>query len=148
MKSLRSAAVCRLSAALLHDRCMRAYRRRPLHRCLGQVNKYFHPFLLRSRGRVVNISSEVALPPLSAAFCAPYTMSKVAIEAYSTALRQELGMLGIKVWTSATAAQLPTSATHTQCSELTLLPNRTPPLAVSNPAVCASCLPPGTSASR
>jgi NAD(P)-dependent dehydrogenase (short-subunit alcohol dehydrogenase family) len=61
------------------------------------VNKYFFPLLLKKKGRVVNISSEVALSWLSAGFNAPYSMSKFAIEAYSTALRQELGLLGMPV---------------------------------------------------
>ena len=61
------------------------------------VNKYLFPLLLLKKGRVVNISSEVALSWLSAGFNAPYSMSKFAIEAYSAALRQELQLLDMQV---------------------------------------------------
>ncbi|MBW2552019.1 MAG: SDR family NAD(P)-dependent oxidoreductase, partial [Deltaproteobacteria bacterium] len=55
-----------------------------------RVNKKFFPLVEAARGRIVNISSETGWP---------YAMSKHAIEAYSTALRRELALLGVKVVT-------------------------------------------------
>ena len=51
----------------------------------------------RGAARVVIMSSEVAAAQLSPAFSAPYSMSKFAVEAFATGLRQELGLLGLKV---------------------------------------------------
>jgi len=66
---------------------------------LGATNttKAFFP-LLRRKGqeaspKVINIASEVSAARLSAAMNGPYSMSKFALEAYSTALRQELSLL-------------------------------------------------------
>ena len=63
-----------------------------------RVNKKFLPLLEAAKGRVVNISSETGWQS-AAPFNGPYAMSKYAIEAYSTALRRELALLGIKVVT-------------------------------------------------
>lgn len=63
-----------------------------------RVNKQFFPLVEAAKGRIVNISSELgwhSAPP----FNGPYAMSKYAIEAYSTALRRELALLGVKVVT-------------------------------------------------
>jgi len=63
-----------------------------------RVNKKFFPLVEAARGRIVNISSELgwqSAPP----FNGPYAMSKYAIEAYSTALRRELALLGVEVIT-------------------------------------------------
>lgn len=68
------------------------------------VNKAFFPLLRRSAAavgcgqpapspKIVNVASEVSLSWVSAAFNAPYSMSKFAIEALSTALRQEMMLL-------------------------------------------------------
>ena len=57
----------------------------------------FHPLLSRC-GRVVIVTSEVAsLDPLP--FNGLYSLSKIALDAYSQALRQELGLLGQTVVT-------------------------------------------------
>lgn len=63
-----------------------------------RVNKKFLPLVEAARGRIVNISSETGWQT-AAPFNGPYAMSKYAIEAYSTALRRELALLGIKVIT-------------------------------------------------
>lgn len=48
--------------------------------------------LIKNRGRVVQISSDsVRLPTLFQ----PYPNSKIALEAFSTSMRQELGLLGV-----------------------------------------------------
>lgn len=63
-----------------------------------RVNKAFFPLIEVAKGRIVNISSETgrqSAPP----FIGPYAMSKHAIEAYSTSLRRELALLGVKVIT-------------------------------------------------
>ena len=71
------------------------------------VNKAFFPLLERTpqfshysrhdnkllTPRIINVNSEVGRSGLSVAFHAPYAMSKVAVESYSVALRQELGLL-------------------------------------------------------
>jgi NAD(P)-dependent dehydrogenase (short-subunit alcohol dehydrogenase family) len=62
------------------------------------VNKKFLPLVEAAQGRIVNISSETGWQS-AAPFNGPYAMSKHAIEAYSTALRRELALLGIKVIT-------------------------------------------------
>lgn len=63
-----------------------------------RVNKTFLPLVEAARGRIVNLSSETGWQS-AAPFNGPYAMSKHAIEAYSTALRRELALLGIKVVT-------------------------------------------------
>jgi NAD(P)-dependent dehydrogenase (short-subunit alcohol dehydrogenase family) len=63
-----------------------------------RVNKKFFPLVDAAQGRIVNISSEAGWQS-AAPFAGPYAMSKHAIEAYSTALRRELALLGIKVVT-------------------------------------------------
>lgn len=63
-----------------------------------RVNKQFLPMVEAALGRIVNISSETGWQS-AAPFNGPYAMSKHAIEAYSTALRRELALLGIKVIT-------------------------------------------------
>jgi len=60
-----------------------------------RLTKAFFPLLLRSKGRIVNVSSVpgfVATP-----FSGPYASSKHAIEGWSDALRRELIPLGVKV---------------------------------------------------
>ena len=63
-----------------------------------RVNRQFFPLVERAKGRIVNISSETGWQS-AAPFNGPYAMSKYAIEAYSTALRRELALLGVKVVT-------------------------------------------------
>jgi NAD(P)-dependent dehydrogenase (short-subunit alcohol dehydrogenase family) len=63
-----------------------------------RVNKKFFPLVEAAKGRIINISSETGWQS-AAPFNGPYAMSKYAIEAYSTALRRELALLGIKVVT-------------------------------------------------
>ncbi|MBW2719232.1 MAG: SDR family NAD(P)-dependent oxidoreductase [Deltaproteobacteria bacterium] len=63
-----------------------------------RINKKFLPLVQAAQGRIVNISSETGWQS-AAPFNGPYAMSKYAIEAYSTALRRELALLGIKVIT-------------------------------------------------
>ena len=63
-----------------------------------RVNKKFLPLVEAAKGRIVNLSSETGWQS-AAPFNGPYAMSKHAIEAYSTALRRELALLGIKVIT-------------------------------------------------
>lgn len=63
-----------------------------------RVNKAFLPLVEAAKGRIVNLSSETGWQS-AAPFNGPYAMSKHAIEAYSTALRRELALLGIKVVT-------------------------------------------------
>ncbi|MCL2539865.1 MAG: SDR family NAD(P)-dependent oxidoreductase [Firmicutes bacterium] len=61
-----------------------------------RVNKIFLPLLKGDYSRIINISSEIAQyssPP----FNGPYVISKVAVEAYSDALRRELKLLKIPV---------------------------------------------------
>jgi len=63
-----------------------------------RINKEFLPLVQAAKGRIVNISSETGWQS-AAPFIGPYAMSKYAIEAYSTSLRRELALLGIKVIT-------------------------------------------------
>jgi NAD(P)-dependent dehydrogenase (short-subunit alcohol dehydrogenase family) len=63
-----------------------------------RINKKFLPLVEAAQGRIVNISSETGWQS-AAPFNGPYAMSKYAIEAYSTSLRRELALLGIKVIT-------------------------------------------------
>lgn len=62
------------------------------------TTKYFFPLLKRDgdggyRPRVINLGSEVSYAGVSSAFNGIYSITKFAIEAYSTALRQEFNML-------------------------------------------------------
>ncbi len=61
-----------------------------------RVNRTFLPLLLKRKGRIVIVSSETGWQR-AAPFNGPYAMSKHALEAYSDALRRELGLLGIRV---------------------------------------------------
>ena len=63
-----------------------------------RINKKFFPLVEAAQGRIVNLSSETGWQS-AAPFNGPYAMSKHAIEAYSTALRRELALLGVKVIT-------------------------------------------------
>ena len=60
-----------------------------------QVTKEFYPLIKESQGRIVNISS--AAGRFVSPFYGFYSMSKMAVEAFSDALRRELKPLGIKV---------------------------------------------------
>jgi len=60
------------------------------------TTKTFFPLLLAGKGRVVNMSSEVAHTSYQP-FNIPYQISKVAVEGYSCGLRGELWKLGIRV---------------------------------------------------
>ena len=61
-----------------------------------RVNKKFFPLVEAAKGRIVNISSETGWQS-PAPFNGPYAISKHAIEAYSTALRREVALVGVKV---------------------------------------------------
>ena len=61
-----------------------------------RVNKAFFPMLLKTKGKIVNISSETGWQT-AAPFNGAYAMSKHAIEAYSDALRRELSLMDIDV---------------------------------------------------
>ncbi len=73
-----------------------------LHRVLDvnvygpfRVTNALIPFLIESKGRIVNISSVSGL--LTPIYMAAYSMSKYAIEAWSNALLQELEVYNVKV---------------------------------------------------
>mmetsp|Transcript_1433 Transcript_1433/g.1966 ORF Transcript_1433/g.1966 Transcript_1433/m.1966 type:complete len:294 (-) Transcript_1433:3993-4874(-) len=61
------------------------------------VNRYFFELLDQTHARIINVGSEISYAGMSSAFTAPYAMSKFAIEAYSTALGQELGNVKVIV---------------------------------------------------
>jgi NAD(P)-dependent dehydrogenase (short-subunit alcohol dehydrogenase family) len=61
-----------------------------------RVNQIFFPLVEAAKGRIVNISSETGWQS-PAPFTGPYATSKHAVEAYSTALRREVALLGVKV---------------------------------------------------
>lgn len=61
------------------------------------VTQTFLPLVRRARGRIVNISSQSVLTPTP--FHAPYTISKVGLDAISDALRLELKPFGVQVST-------------------------------------------------
>jgi len=61
-----------------------------------RINRIFLPLLLKRKGRIIIVSSETGWQR-AAPFNGPYAMSKHALEAYSDALRCELGLLGIRV---------------------------------------------------
>lgn len=63
-----------------------------------RVNKRFFPLVEAAKGRIVNLSSETGWQS-AAPFNGPYAMSKHAVEAYSTALRREVALVGVKVVT-------------------------------------------------
>lgn len=60
-----------------------------------RLTKALFPLLLKSRGRIVNVSSVAGF--VATPFSGPYTSSKHAIEGWSDALRRELMPLGVKV---------------------------------------------------
>jgi NAD(P)-dependent dehydrogenase (short-subunit alcohol dehydrogenase family) len=59
------------------------------------VTQAFLPLLRKARGRIVNIGSIAGRVPLP--FVGPYSMSKAALDAMTTALRLELDTWGIEV---------------------------------------------------
>jgi NAD(P)-dependent dehydrogenase (short-subunit alcohol dehydrogenase family) len=64
---------------------------------LGTINltRAALPAVIRSRGRVINVSSptgRIALPMFG-----PYAVSKFALEAFNDTLRREIGHLGVRV---------------------------------------------------
>jgi NAD(P)-dependent dehydrogenase (short-subunit alcohol dehydrogenase family) len=63
---------------------------------LGAVRlvRAFLPDLIRNKGRVIQISSESSKFP---GLFQPYQVSKIALEAYSRSVRQELALKGIKL---------------------------------------------------
>jgi len=62
---------------------------------IHRVTSSFIPFVMNSKGRVVNISS--VLGRFAVRFIAPYCASKFALEGYSDCLRRELREVGVKV---------------------------------------------------
>lgn len=60
-----------------------------------RLTQAFLPFLLRSRGRIVNIGSQGGT--ISMRYFGPYTMTKHALEAFTVALAQELDPYGVRV---------------------------------------------------
>ncbi|HEY9160409.1 MAG TPA: SDR family oxidoreductase [Desulfomonilia bacterium] len=60
-----------------------------------RITKALFPFLLKSRGRIVNMSSVAGY--VATPFSGPYASSKHAIEGWSDALRRELMPFDIKV---------------------------------------------------
>jgi hypothetical protein len=77
----------------------------PIERLMQQFNvnvfgthrmtKAFFPLLLKSMGRILNVSSVAGF--VATPFSGPYASSKHAIEGWSDALRRELMPLGVKV---------------------------------------------------
>lgn len=61
-----------------------------------RVNRKLLPLLLKRKGRIIILSSEVGRQT-AAPFNGIYSMTKQALEAYADALRRELIFLGIKV---------------------------------------------------
>ena len=61
-----------------------------------QINKTFLPLILKSKGRILIMSSETG-KQTSAPFNGAYALSKHALEAYADALRRELLFYNIKV---------------------------------------------------
>lgn len=62
---------------------------------LVKVTQAFLPFIRKTRGRIVNISSVSGLA--TSPYLGPYSASKFAVEAISDALRRELHPFGVKV---------------------------------------------------
>jgi NAD(P)-dependent dehydrogenase (short-subunit alcohol dehydrogenase family) len=60
-----------------------------------RVTKAFAPFIIESRGRIVNISSIAGI--LSSRFWAPYNMTKHALEAYTDDLAAEMALFDVGV---------------------------------------------------
>jgi NAD(P)-dependent dehydrogenase (short-subunit alcohol dehydrogenase family)/uncharacterized lipoprotein YbaY len=60
-----------------------------------RVTKAFAPLLIKSKGRIVNLSSISGI--FAAPLLGPYSMSKHAVEAFSDALRGEMGKSGVTV---------------------------------------------------
>ncbi|MHA1673840.1 MAG: SDR family oxidoreductase [Promethearchaeota archaeon] len=60
-----------------------------------RLTRALFPFILKSKGRIINISSINGF--LGLPFNAPYSISKFSIEAYSDSLRRELYPHGVKV---------------------------------------------------
>jgi NAD(P)-dependent dehydrogenase (short-subunit alcohol dehydrogenase family) len=60
-----------------------------------RITKALFPMILKSRGRIVNMSSVAGY--VATPFSGPYASSKHAIEGWSDALRRELLPLGVKV---------------------------------------------------
>jgi NAD(P)-dependent dehydrogenase (short-subunit alcohol dehydrogenase family) len=61
-----------------------------------RVTRTFFPLIRAGKGRILVISSEVAIQT-TVPFNAPYGTSKKAIDAYADALRRELAFLGVMV---------------------------------------------------
>ena len=59
-----------------------------------RMTNAFLPFLLESRGRIVNIGSRGGM--MSKPYFGPYTMTKHAMESYTETLRLELERYGVK----------------------------------------------------
>lgn len=62
---------------------------------LVKVTQAFLPYIRKTRGRIVNISSVSGLA--TSPYLGPYSASKFAVEAISDALRRELMPFGVKV---------------------------------------------------
>ncbi|MGA2782821.1 MAG: SDR family oxidoreductase [Smithella sp.] len=60
-----------------------------------RLTKALFPLLLKSRGRIVNVSSVAGF--VATPFSGPYAASKHAIEGWSNALRREIMPFGVKV---------------------------------------------------
>jgi len=62
---------------------------------LVRVTQAFLPYIRKTRGRIINISSISGLA--TSPYLGPYSASKFAVEAISDALRRELKQFGVKV---------------------------------------------------
>lgn len=62
---------------------------------LVKVTQAFLPYIRKTKGRIVNISSVSGLA--TSPYLGPYSASKFAVEAISDALRRELAPFGVKV---------------------------------------------------
>lgn len=60
-----------------------------------RITQAFAPFIIESRGRIINIGSISGI--LSGTFLGQYSMTKHAIEAYTDALAQEMARFNVKV---------------------------------------------------
>merc|ERR1712196_409444 len=63
-----------------------------------RVNKIFLPYIIRNKGRIINVTSMAGLMP-GIAGLSTYSASKHAAEAYTQSLRAELADLDVKVIT-------------------------------------------------
>ncbi|MDR0850019.1 MAG: SDR family NAD(P)-dependent oxidoreductase [Christensenellaceae bacterium] len=61
-----------------------------------RINKAAFPYLLKTKGRIINISSECGVFD-AVPFNTFYTITKHAVEIYSDGLRREIGPLGVQV---------------------------------------------------